>query len=104
MFLSPGFEVMSLHVFFKHKLQPLDVAVVPRELTPLLQRYFHDQLAAAGVEVILQEDAVMRTMRIKKQREQLKKENREQLAREQQAKGLPPLPAPTRVRRSRKLT
>jgi hypothetical protein len=92
---------MSLHVFFKHKLQPLDVAVVPRELTPLLQRYFHDQLAAAGVEVMLQEDAVMRTMRLKKQRDQLKQENREQLAKEQQAKGLPPLPAPTRVRRRR---
>jgi hypothetical protein len=100
---------MSLNVFCKRNLMPHDVAVAPGELTPLLQGYFHDQLAAAGVEVMVREDAVMRTMRLKREKEQMKKENQEQQARglaegQGQTAVLPPLPAPTRVRRSRKST
>lgn len=108
---------MSLMVYFKHQLQPEDVGVVPRELTPMLQKFFHDQLAAAGVEVMLEEDAVMKQMRISKQRrEQLAKQSagvqgeakpiRQAGAGEQKQASPAPVQrtqaAPSRVRRSRK--
>jgi hypothetical protein len=58
---------------------------------------------------MVQEDAVMRTMRLKREKEQLQKQNQEQQAKglaggQGQTAVLPPLQAPTRVRRSRKLT
>lgn len=39
------------------------MAVVPKQLTPLLGLWSHDRLAAAGVEVMLKEDPISKRMR-----------------------------------------
>jgi hypothetical protein len=88
-------------VFYENQRYPQDVGLVPRELRFTLQKYFHDKLAASGVEVMPEEDAVM-----KQQREQLAKElaGEEGQAQGQapQAPVQPSQAASTRVRRSRK--
>lgn len=66
--LPAGRDAAGVGSYVNRVLRRRDVATVPKPLSWITQRWVHDQLTAAGVDVMFTDDAAMSAIRSRQRR------------------------------------